>query len=186
MRVPFRYRTWPLAALPAGIALCILSACSPTFNWRDTPVGPDGLVALLPCKPDRAVREFSMGPDRVGVDMAGCEAGGATFAVAHVQAADAAQAEAWLQAWRAALRSQLGDAVVVRASAAQVPRASLLPAAVRVDAAPSDGGGSSAATHVLWFAQARGGKMALYQATVIGEPSSGEALNTFFDGLHLP
>jgi len=176
-----------LTAWLAGIAFCALAACSPTFNWRDTPVGPDGLVALLPCKPDRATRELPMGADRVAVDMAGCEAGGATFAVAHVQAADSAQAEAWLRAWRAAFRTQLGDAVEVRESAAQVPRASLSPAAVRVDAGPAAGGnGLADGTHVMWFAQSRGGKMALYQATVIGEPSSAEALATFFEGLHLP
>ncbi|MDP9901345.1 hypothetical protein [Variovorax ginsengisoli] len=177
-------------ALVILFASFALLACSPTFNWRETPLGADGLVALLPCKPDRATRELPMGADPVRVEMVGCEAGGATFAVAHAQAADAAQAEAWLRAWRAAWRAQLDGAVIVGESAAHVPRAALSPSAVRLDAPPpgTAGGRVDAGTgaHVLWFAQARGGKMALYQATVIGEPSASDALATFFDGLRLP
>lgn len=159
------------------------SACTPTFNWRETPIGEDGMTALLPCKPDRATRELPLGAATVPVDMAGCEAGGATFAVAHASAADRAQAEAWLDAWRAALRSQLGGARGVDGTAT-VARAALVPAPTRLDAAAVEG--RHAATHVLWFAQARGTQVSLYQATVIGEPSSSEALSTFFEGLHLP
>ena len=54
-------------------------ACSPVFNWREVPVG-ESLVAMLPCKPDRAERSLPMGAATVPIDMAGCEAGGATFA----------------------------------------------------------------------------------------------------------
>ena len=170
-----------LAAALAGAL--VLAACTPTFNWRETPIGDDGMTALLPCKPDRATRALPLGAATVSVDMAGCEAGGATFAVAHASATDRVQAEAWLGAWRAALRVQLGGAKGVEGVAA-VPRAALTPAPVRLEVPAVDG--VRAATHVLWFAQARGAQVALYQATVVGTPSSPEALSTFFEGLHLP
>jgi len=117
--------------------------------------------------------------------MAGCKVGGATFAVAQAQAADAAQAETWLRAWHAATRSQLAGAPVVE-SAAKLTRAALAPAALRIDTAVHDADGQAIPTHILWFAQDRAGKVSLYQATVLGDPSSPEALATFFEGLRIP
>lgn len=170
------------------VALCALFtvACSPTFNWRDAPVGHDGLVALLPCKPDRAAREMPLGADGavVRVDMAGCEAGGATFAVAHAVADDADQAAAWLGAWQRAVRAQLSTAGATE-SAVQLANAAGTPAPLRIDTAAASGE-PGAGMHVLWFAQLRGGKVSLYQATVLGRPTAGDAVATFFDGLRLP
>lgn len=164
----------------------MLAGCSPVFNWRDVPIADDGLVALLPCKPDRATRQLPLGGGNasVAVDMTGCEAGGATFAVAHATAEDAAQAERWMQAWRAATRGQLAGAAIVETPSA-LPRAADAPAPVRLDVQQGAGGGAAPA-HMLWFAQQRPGKMALYQATVLGRPASAEALGTFFEGLRLP
>ena len=41
-------------------AAVLAAACSPVFNWREVPVG-ESLVAMLPCKPDRAERSLPMG-----------------------------------------------------------------------------------------------------------------------------
>lgn len=155
------------------------AACSPTFNWREVPVGDAGLVAMLPCKPDRATRSLPLGSASVAVEVVGCEAGGATFAVAHARAADAAQAEAWLNAWRAATRAQLADARPTE-TPATLPRAALQPAPVRLD------GSGQAHAHLLWFAQTRAGGVSLYQATVLGRPSAADAVATFDEGLRLP
>jgi len=160
----------------------VLGACSPVFNWREVPIADDGLVALLPCKPDRATRALPLGTESISVDMAGCQAGGATFAVAHVAAGSAEQAESWMRAWRAATRTQLSGRVIAEAPAT-LPRAAISPGPVRLDA---EGGNGGVPAHILWFAQRSGGKMALYQATVLGKPSSPEALPTFFEGLRLP
>jgi hypothetical protein len=166
-------RSWP--ALAATVAM--LAACSPTFNWREVPIAEAGLVALLPCRPDRAERALPLGAESVRIAMAGCEAGGATFAVAHASANDPAQAEAWLVAWRAATRSQLGEAQATEASAT-LKNAAIMPAPVRLEAAP---------LQVLWFAQRqKDGRVALYQATVLGRPSAPDAPATFFEGLRLP
>jgi len=180
----------PLAFRPRFAALtvaaAVLAGCSPVFNWREVPIADDGLVALLPCKPDRVTRQLPLGGNSVSVavDMTGCEAGGATFAVAHASAEDAAQAERWMQAWRAAARGQLAGAAVVETSSA-LPRAAGAPSPMRLDV-PQGVAGSAAPAHMLWFAQERPGKVALYQATVLGRPASAEALGTFFEGLRLP
>ena len=181
MILPFRSRWAPLILLAA-----LLGACSPVFNWREVPIADDGLVALLPCKPGHATRNLPLGGGSVSVavDVTGCEAGGATFAVAHATAEDAAQAEAWMHAWRAATRSQLTGAVIVETQAT-LPRAAGSPAPVRLEA-PQQGAGGPVPAHVLWFAQQRAGKMAVYQATVLGRPTSAEAPGAFFEGLRLP
>lgn len=174
MRIPSR------AGLTATfVAATFSTACSPTFNWREVPVGDAGLVAMLPCKPDRATRAMPLGSASVAVEVVGCEAGGATFAVAHARAADATQAEAWLTAWRAATRAQLTDAQPTE-TPATLPRAALQPAPVRLDVS------GKAAAHLLWFAQTRAGGVSLYQATVLGRPSAADAIATFEEGLRLP
>lgn len=161
-------------------AAALLAACSPTFNWREVPIAGAGLVAMLPCKADHAKRALPLGAEFVQVDMSGCEAGGATFAVAHASANSPAQAEAWLQAWRAATRSQLGQQV--QEAPATLQRATATPAPLRLDAQQG-----AAPVQVLWFAQSqKDGTVALYQATVLGTPSLPEAAKTFFEGLRLP
>ncbi|MDM0026793.1 hypothetical protein [Variovorax saccharolyticus] len=173
-----------LAALALAVA-SVLAGCSPTFNWREVPIGKDGVVALLPCKPDRATRALPLGAEAVTVDMAGCETGGATFAVAHAVAGSPLQAEGWIRAWRAATRSQLAGAPATEA-AAVLPRAAATPAPVRLDTPEAEGAAATKALHVLWFAQQRPDGVSLYQATVIGKPSSADALPTFFEGLRVP
>jgi len=175
------FRSRPALATTAAL---VLAACSPTFNWREVPIADAGLVALLPCKPDRANRALPLGAESVQIDMAGCETGGATFAIAHASAGNPAQAEAWLIAWRAAMRNQLGAAQVSEGAAA-LQRATAVPAPVRLDAQPAQPG--AAPVQVLWFAQSqKDGSVALYQATILGRPSSQEAAKTFFEGLRLP
>ncbi|RZL63290.1 MAG: hypothetical protein EOP81_13275 [Variovorax sp.] len=163
-----------------SLLAALLVACSPTFNWREVPIGGTDLVALLPCKAERASRELPLGGEQVAVEMAGCETGGATFAVAHAAARSTTQAEAWLVAWRAATRAQLAEAPAVE-SAGTLARAAPVPAPVRLKTQ------GDVALQVLWFAKARSdGTVALYQATVLGQPSASDAADTFFDGLRLP
>jgi hypothetical protein len=172
--------SWPALAAAA----LLLAACSPTFNWREVPIADAGLIAMLPCKPDRANRALPLGAESVQVDMTGCEAGGATFAIAHASANGPAQAETWLNAWRSATRGQLGEAQVAETPAG-VQRATATPPPLRLDAQPPSQGG--APVQVLWFAQSqKDGSVALYQATVLGKPSAADASQTFFEGLRLP
>ena len=74
------------AAMKIIVILAALSACTPTFNWREVRFEQAGLSALLPCKPDRATRVVQLGGQAVTATMAGCEAGGAMFTVALYEA----------------------------------------------------------------------------------------------------
>ncbi|MDN6884492.1 hypothetical protein QMO14_12875 [Variovorax sp. CAN2819] len=184
MPSPFLAR--PRSRLAALAVAALLAACSPAFNWREVPIAGAGLVAMLPCKADRATRALPLGAESVQVDMTGCEAGGATFAIAHASANGPEQAEAWLRAWHSATRGQLGEAEVAESSAS-LPRATAVPAPLRLEVAPPPQGASATPLQVLWFAQSqKDGSVALYQATVLGRPSSVEASKTFFEGLRLP
>ncbi len=175
------------SAKPAGalMALATLAmACSPVFNWREVPVG-ESLVAMLPCKPDRAERSLPIGPATVPIDMAGCEAGGATFAVARLPGGDASQAEARLAAWRQAAKSPWAGAQLAEAPWT-LPRAATAPAPWALDVTNAAADGRPAEAHLRWFAGPDGqGGIMLYQAMVLGRPSAADAAETFFDGLRL-
>jgi hypothetical protein len=180
-------RTFANAALTLGAACMLASACSPVFNWREVPLPGGQLVALMPCKPDRAERQLPLGNQTVLVSMAGCEAGGATFAVAQATAADTAQAQAWMKAWRQQAYAQWAGASVEE-SPAVVAQAALEPAPLRLDTkAPAARPGDEAPQAALtWFARGgRDGSVVLYQATVLGKPSAPDASETFFAGLRL-
>lgn len=94
----FFHRATKLVALLA--TLLTLTACSPTFNWRE--VRPDGtrLALLLPCKPDKAEKTVPLGGRDTLLAMLGCETGGATFAVAVADIGHAANAADVLGQWQ--------------------------------------------------------------------------------------
>ena len=166
-----------------------LVACSPTFNWREVSLAPAEWKALLPCKPDRASRGVPLGGETLEVQMAGCEAGNATFAVAHARAANLAQADAWLAAWRAGTRAQWQAATggQITEAAVVMPRAAATPAPWQIDVRGPGPDGAPTEARVRWFAHAqRDGAVVIYQATVLGKPSADDAVGTFFDGLRLP
>ena len=77
-----------------------MAGCSPSLNWREVRLGR--LQTLLPCKPDSAKRNVVLDGQTVAMEVLGCEAEGALFAISRVQAADAAQAPALLAALRQA------------------------------------------------------------------------------------
>lgn len=176
----------PAVARTLGLGLTALAAaCSPAFNWRDAPIDAQ-LTALLPCKPDRAERQLPLTPEgaQATIAMAGCQAGGATFAVAHWSGLEVAQAAAHLQAWQAATRNQWTGAALQESPVA-MPGARATPAAAQWQLQRGD---APAGDHVQirWFARADAqGRITLYQASVLGRPSAPEAAATFFEGLRL-
>lgn len=156
------------------------------------------LTALLPCKPDRATREQTVGGERVSLSMMGCPAAGATFTLSRMVLKKPIKAPQVLAAWQAATLANLvshsnapadktqGDKT--QGEIAQAPPvtspfkvlgASGWPAAVRVNANVTGGvsgavgaGSESAAGRfagqVAWFAQLAGPDIVLYQAAIYG------------------
>lgn len=111
----------PLRQTGAALVLAALSACNPVLNWREVTV--ERLKVLLPCKPDRAQRPVALDESMVNLDMAGCEAGEALFAVSHARVPDGASADKVLEAWQRAtlgnMQVQKGADVLLAYRAAQ-------------------------------------------------------------------
>lgn len=161
-------------------SLPFLPACSPTFNWRDVRPEQTPLVALFPCKPDRAARVVSLGAKDVPLTMLACKAGEATFALAYADMKDAANAGAALDQWKSATLAN------VRArSPSEVPflikGASVLPQSVQVKAEGVRPEGTSASVQAVWFAA---GSL-VFQAAVFADKDSAAVSETFFAGLRL-
>jgi hypothetical protein len=178
-----RRRLRPLVV--ALSALLSLSACNPTFNWRQ--LRPDGapLQALMPCKPETATRRVPLdGGAPTELHMHSCEAGGLTFAVAWAELGDAARVPDALSGWR---RASLGAVRVDPASADDPATAwnAAVPGATAVQGLTAHGSnhaGQPVQVRAVHFA--RGTQV--YQAAVYGPALNDEVTVAFFDGLKLP
>jgi hypothetical protein len=96
--------TWGRAVACGALGVA-LSACSPALNWRTLTLG--GLRFTLPCKPDQAQRDVVLGGVSRTLDMRGCEADGALFAISRVALEPADDADALVLAWRVAALAAL-------------------------------------------------------------------------------
>jgi hypothetical protein len=167
----------------AAMCLLALSACYPTFNWRE--LRPEGtpLQALLPCKPETAERTVPLGGVPTVLHMHSCKTSGLTFALAWANTVDAAAVPAVLSDWQraslAAIRvdpalhtdpAHRWNAMVAGASQAQ-----------GITAQGTDPQGQPVQARVAYFA--RGTQV--FQAAIYGAGSD-EVNTTFFDGLKLP
>ena len=94
-----RIRLGALFALAMALGLG-LGACSPALNWRSVTLGDVALA--LPCKPDHAQRKVSLGGENLEMDMVGCEADGALFAVSRLSLPKAQSADQLQAHWQSA------------------------------------------------------------------------------------
>lgn len=168
----------------AGLAALLLSvsACSPTFNWRELRVDGTPLLALMPCKPESATRPVPLGGAGAApaeLHMHSCEAGGLRFAVAWADVGQPAQVAPALAAWRSASLQAIrvapaaaGDWAVKLAGADPVQG---------VKAQGTDPQGQPVQSRALYFAQGT----QVFQAAVYGPRLPDEALDAFFAGLQL-
>lgn len=169
---------------PVGVLMAVaLTACYPTFNWRE--LRPEGtpLQALLPCKPETAERSVPLGGAPTVLHMHSCKAGGLTFALAWANAPDAAAAPATLSDWqRASLATIRVDPVLHTDPAhrwsATVAGATLVQG---ITAQGTDPQGQTVQARTVYFAR----DAQVFQAAIYG-PASDEVSATFFDGLKLP
>lgn len=83
------------------LSIVALSGCSPTFNWRELNLAPASLAALFPCKPEPMVRQVNLAGQALSMTMLGCQAGGASFALAYADLQERAPAAEVLSRWRA-------------------------------------------------------------------------------------
>ena len=183
-------------AASATTLLLLLPACSPTLNWRDVRPEGTGLVLLLPCKPDKAEKTVPLGGKPTTLKMLGCNAGGATFAVAMADIGDAAAAAPVLAQWQALTLANMkappleGGGAVVAASAAggnqptqvaavKLPGAALQPSPVLIKARGQRVDGTAAAGHAAYFAQGS----QLFQVVLYADKIAPEVSETFFSSI---
>jgi hypothetical protein len=161
------------------LALAGLVACSPALNWRTVRSDAHALKMLLPCKPDKATRDVPMVGATVALDMQGCDAAGATFAVSHVRLADARQTGAALAGWQAAMLANL-HAAQPQQQPFELPGGQF---GVRwaVQGQRSDGHPVSA--QAVWFARIQTDGIDLFNAVVVADKNDTAVADTFFTGL---
>ena len=121
---------WGLLAL---LLLLVAAGCSPKLNWRDVQPGNSGLKLLLPCKPDQGDKIVPLGGRPTKMTMMGCDAGGATFAVALADLGDAPNLPEVLAQWQAlTLDNMKATPATTQSRPLRVPGASSDPAPVLV------------------------------------------------------
>jgi hypothetical protein len=160
----------------------LISACTPTLNWREVRFeAPDGttLKAELPCKPDAATRKQQLGGSQVELSMMGCLAGDATFTLSRIPLVDPLSAPTVLAAWQAAAEANV-QARPTLAAAATVAGAGTWPPAARVTLLST-----ATQAQIIWFAKQSSTGLTLYQAALYGKEPSNEAATTFFESLQL-
>ena len=167
--------------LPAAAALlccAALAACSPTFDWREVRIPSTTLKVLLPCKPQSGSRRVRMGPLPVELQVTGCEAGGATFAVLHADLGDPARVDEALANWnKASLATMKARAARVRPFA--LPGTTASTSSVRVSASGTDATGGPVQQEAAFFARGT----SIFQAVVFSPEPRPQAIQPFFDGL---
>ena len=168
----------------ATLLLLALSACSPTFNWRELRLEGAPLQALMPCKPETAQRSVPLAGNPTALHLLACATEGLQFAIAWAELSDAAQVPLALASWRSAslqaigVRSAPGDEAST-AWAVAVPGAAQT---LGVQASGRHPAGGAVQTRAVYFA--RGTQV--FQAAVYGERLPPQALDAFFAGLRLP
>ena len=121
---------WGLLAL---LVLLVATGCSPKLNWRDVQPGNSGLKLLLPCKPDQGDKIVPLGGRPTKMTMLGCDAGGATFAVALADLGEVPNVPEVLAQWQALTLSNMkATPATTQSRPLRVPGASEDPAPVLV------------------------------------------------------
>ena len=179
-----------LRVLTCAALFLLLSACTPTLNWRNVQlhtVNDSTLKAALPCKPDTATRKQQLGDIQVELSMVGCMVDETTFTLSSIPLNHPRDAAKVLTAWQAAAAVNVG-AKPVALAAASVSGAGAWPTASRVTLM-----GATTQAHMLWFAKQTAAGLTLYQAALYGkrannqsiDQSMDEAITTFFESLQL-
>ena len=169
---------------PVGVlTAALLTACYPTFNWRE--LRPEGtpLQALLPCKPEAAERPVPLGGASTLLHMHSCKTGELTFALAWANAPAAAAVPLMLSDWQRASLAALRVDPALHTDPAHRWNATVRSASQvqGITAQGTDPQGLPVQAKAVYFALGA----QVFQAAIYG-PASDEVTTTFFDGLKLP
>ena len=96
----------------------LLTACNPTYNWRDYSSPDAPFRVMFPDKPAVHKRNIDVGGLQVDMTMTAVDIDGTTFAVGSAEAPDAALAAAAVGAMKTALVRNIGATVTKEKSSA--------------------------------------------------------------------
>ena len=170
----------------AALALMALAGCNPVLNWREARFDNADLVAMLPCKPDKAERLVPLGAQQATLQMLGCEVGGATYAVARIALPDASQLGQSLAQWKAATLANMRATAPAQEAPFAPPGALAIPQSVRATAAGQRADGHAVSAQLAWFARARGNGIDLFHLALYADRIDPEASSAFFSGVRFP
>jgi hypothetical protein len=175
----------PACITPSRVSLVLLAAlillinaCSPTFNWREVRPDETRLALLLPCKPDKAEKMVPLGGRPTALRLLGCDAGGATFAVAVADLGDASRASEVLTQWQALTLANM-KAGAPQVTALKLKGAAPSPAPVLVKAQGQRADGTAVSGQAAYFAQGT----QVFQAVVYASKLAPDVAETYFASL---
>jgi hypothetical protein len=165
----------PLLTIICTAALT-LSACNPTYNWREVR-GTDATYSVtLPAKPASVSRPINLDGTQVTMTMTAAEVNDVTFAVGSIELPDAAKAQAALSVMKTALVKNIGGAI--KQEKASGPANA--PNEIAIEAIGSPGANTGGQPRLL-FARFIAKDKRAYQVLVVGKEKavSREAVDTF-------
>lgn len=198
--MPGKPRTLLATAFAALPVLAAMVACSPAYNWREVRPENSRLLVLFPCKPEKAEKMVPLGGPLTNLTLLGCDAGGATFAVATADIGDTAKVPAVLEQWQNLTLSNMQAPPVAAHTATaaggaplalatnvlptqktllKVAGADLVSPAVLLKARGSRADGSDVTGQAAYFA--RGSNV--FQVVVYADKLAPEVSDTFFSSL---
>lgn len=179
-------RTHYTATMASLTLALLMSACSPSQNWREVALDGTTVKAQLPCKPDRTTRSVPLGGVPVDLQVVGCESDSAIVAVMTALLHAGADANAVLAGWQKATLDNLRVAQPLAPDQrpnwhrpGQLP----LPSSVRIHAQGLRPDGQAVMMDAVWGAVADGDRVRLVHAVVYDRQSQPELANTLFEGL---
>ena len=174
------YQFPAFSAAASLLSLLTLAACSPDLNWREVRPENTRLSLLLPCKPDKAQKMVPVGGQPTALSMLGCDAGGATFAVAVADVGDAGKAAPVLAQWQnLTLTNMKAVPASIQRVALTIPGAPAATPALRVSAQGRRADGAAVMGQAAYFAQGS----QLFQVVLYAPKIAPEAAETFFSSL---
>ena len=102
------------------LAVSSLTACKPSYNWRDYSSQDAPFRVMFPDKPSTHTRSFELGGMHVKMTMTAVDVNGTMFAVGSAEAPSAEKAQAALGAMKTALVRNIGATITKEKAATAV------------------------------------------------------------------
>lgn len=159
--------------------LLALWACQPALNWREVQLDARSITGMMPCKPEKSIRNVWLGGQDVPMQLHHCKASGATFAVTWANIAQGSSVPLALDHWRRSTLTHLKAAGIVSLPTTY---------AGRVAASGVSPEGDAVAMVAQWVSH---GQQVIQMAIYVDNPQNKvpldlikvELRDTFFDGL---